>query len=78
MRGFKFSTINEKGILIENKGEKGYLYAREGGLSGFYLSGGSDVFSGDGDLAYSSDRGWLLGRPAKLVSPKNKFSQTLT
>ena len=58
--GRKFITIDGRGMpVFDEKGTR-TLYTRPDGLSGFCLSGGSDVDSGSGSLAVSYDSGRVV------------------
>ncbi len=69
--GKTFRITNENGIPIFDENGNRTLYTRGNGLSGFGLGRDSDLVSGDGVLAGSSDDGRVVVvRDAEGVAPK--------
>ena len=59
-RNFRFKTIDERGIPIEDNDGSRILYAGDGGVSRFYLGRSSDLDSGSRGLADSGGDGRVV------------------
>ncbi len=58
--GMKFDNVDDIGLPLFNEEGKLTWYARQNGISRLYLVGSGDLFSNDGDLAYSLVNGRVV------------------